>query len=317
MHEVLTTEVQAALDECREIITRGSKSFSLAARLFDPQTRDAAFFLYGWCRYCDDQVDEAGKSGNRDELERRLKALREKTASAFSLEPQQEPVFVALQYIVHRYGIPTHYAIELIEGMAMDVRGTRYANLRELLLYCYRVAGTVGLMMSHVMGLREESALKHAADLGIAMQLTNIARDITEDAAMGRIYLPLSWLDEAKIVHDEIAALGHREKLAVITVRLLREAERYYRSGDAGLWYLSFRSACAVSAARHVYAEIGSLLLRRGARAWDRRTYVTGSRKLWVVLRGVLSLIRSVPARIFKPWTPGPLKTVWSYSNVL
>ena len=317
MHDVLTTEVRAALDECREIITKGSKSFSLAARLFDPQTRDAAFFLYGWCRYCDDQVDEAGKSGDRDELERRLKALREKTASAFSLEPQQEPVFVALQYIVHRYGIPTHYAIELIEGMAMDVRGTRYANLRELLLYCYRVAGTVGLMMSHVMGLREESALKHAADLGIAMQLTNIARDITEDAAMGRIYLPLSWLDEAKIVSDEIAALANREKLAVITVRLLREAERYYRSGDAGLWYLSFRSACAVSAARHVYAEIGSLLLRRGARAWDRRTYVTGSRKLWVVLRGVLSLIRSVPARIFKPWTPGPLKTVWRYSNVL
>ena len=317
MHDVLTTEVRAALDECREIITKGSKSFSLAARLFDPQTRDAAFFLYGWCRYCDDQVDEASKSGNRDELERRLKALREKTASAFSLEPQQEPVFVALQYIVHRYGIPAHYAIELIEGMAMDVRGTRYANLRELLLYCYRVAGTVGLMMSHVMGLREESALKHAADLGIAMQLTNIARDITEDAAMGRIYLPLCWLDEAKIVHDDIAAPANREKLAVMTVRLLREAERYYRSGDSGLWYLSFRSACAVSAARHVYAEIGSLLLRRGARAWDRRTYVTGSRKLWVVLRGVLSLIRSVPARIFKPWTPGPLKTVWRYSNVL
>jgi len=317
MHDVLTTEVRAALDECREIITKGSKSFSLAARLFDPQTRDAAFFLYGWCRYCDDQVDEAGKSGNLDELERRLKALREKTASAFSLEPQQEPVFVALQYIVHRYGIPAHYAIELIEGMAMDVRGTRYANLRELLLYCYRVAGTVGLMMSHVMGLREESALKHAADLGIAMQLTNIARDIAEDAAMGRIYLPLCWLDEAKIVSDEIAALANREKLAVITVRLLREAERYYRSGDAGLWYLSFRSACAVSAARHVYSEIGSLLLKRGARAWDQRSYVTGSRKLWVVLRGVLSLIRSVPARIFNPWTPGPLKTVWRYSNVL
>ena len=106
---------------------------------------------------------------------------------------------MALQYIVRRYGIPAHYASELIEGMAMDVRGIRYANLRELLLYCYRVAGTVGLMMSHVMGLRDESALKHAADLGIAMQLTNIARDVTEDASMGRIYLPLDWLDEANI----------------------------------------------------------------------------------------------------------------------
>lgn len=316
MHNALTAEVRAALNECREIITKGSKSFSLAARLFDPQTRDAAIFLYGWCRHCDDQVDEAGKSGNRQELERRLKALRESTAAAFSLEPQREPVFVALQYIVHRYGIPAHYALELIEGMAMDVRGTRYANLRELLLYCYRVAGTVGLMMSHVMGLRDESALKHAADLGIAMQLTNIARDITEDAAMGRIYLPLSWLDEAKIPHDKIAAPANREKLAMITLRLLREAQRYYQSGDAGLWHLSFRSACAVSAARHVYSEIGALLLERGSRAWDQRTYVAGARKLWVVSRGVLSLIRSAPARIFKPWSPGSLKTVWKYSNV-
>ena len=224
---------------------------------------------------------------------------------------------MALQYIVHRYGIPAHYASELIEGMAMDVRGIRYANLRELLLYCYRVAGTVGLMMSHVMGLRDESALKHAADLGIAMQLTNIARDVTEDASMGRIYLPLDWLDEANIASDEIAAPANREKLAVITLRLLREAERYYRSGDAGLWHLSFRSACAVSAARHVYSEIGALLVKRGARAWDQRTYVTGARKLWVVIRGVVSLIQSAPARIFKPWTPGPLKTVWKYSNVL
>ena len=317
MHDVLTTEIRAALNKCREIITKGSKSFSLAAKLFDAQTRDAAIFLYGWCRYCDDQVDEAGKSGNRDELERRLQELRERTASAFSLEPQQEPVFVALQYIVHRYSIPAHYAIELIEGMAMDVECTRYANLRELLLYCYRVAGTVGLMMSHVMGLRDESALKHAADLGIAMQLTNIARDVTEDASMGRIYFPLDWLNEANIAPDEIAAPANREKLAVITLRLLREAERYYRSGDAGLWHLSFRSACAVSAARHVYSEIGALLVKRGARAWDQRTYVTGARKRWVVVRGVLSLIQSAPARIFKPWTPRPLRTVWKYSNVL
>lgn len=316
MRDVISAEVKAALDECRSIITKGSKSFSLAARLFDPDTRDAAFFLYGWCRYCDDQVDAAGRTADQKELELRLKALKEKTASAFSLGPQHEPVFVALRYIVQRYGIPSHYALELIEGMAMDVRATRYATLRELLLYCYRVAGTVGLMMSHVMGLRNESALRHAADLGIAMQLTNIARDITEDAAMGRLYLPLDWLSEAKIAPGEIAAPANRDKLAMLAVRLLREADRYYRSGDAGLWHLSFRSACAVSAARHVYSEIGSLLMKRGARAWDQRTYVTGARKFSVVIRGVLGVLRSVPKRLAQPWSPGPLKTVWTYSNI-
>ena len=170
--------------------------------------------------------------------------------------------------------------------------------------------------MSHVMGLREDSALKHAADLGIAMQLTNIARDITEDAAMGRIYLPLSWLQEAEIPPDDIAVPEHREKLAMLTLRLLREADGYYRSGDAGLWHLSFRSACAVSAARHVYSEIGSLLLRKGARAWDQRTYVMGWLKIWVVLRSVLSLLRSVPGRLWTPWSPAPLRMVWKYSNV-
>jgi 15-cis-phytoene synthase len=316
MPDALTPQVRAALDECRWMIQKGSKSFSLAARLFDPATRDAAFFLYGWCRYCDDQVDQVGASMTAEELNRRLKTLKDKTAAAFSFAPQREPVFVALQYIVHRYDIPSHYALELIEGMAMDVRATQYTSLKELLLYCYRVAGTVGLMMAHVMGLRDEVALKHAADLGIAMQLTNIARDIVEDASMGRVYLPSTWLSEAKIPPKEIAAPENREKLAMLTLRLLREAERYYRSGDEGLWHLSFRSACAVAAARNVYSEIGALLLKKGARAWDERTYVTGARKLRVVLRGVLSLLRSVPARLFKPWSPAPLRVVWKASNI-
>ena len=316
MHEAMTPQVRAALDECRWMIEKGSKSFSLAAKLFDPATRDAAFFLYGWCRYCDDQIDQADSNLAPNELAARLKALKDHTAAAFSFTPQHEPVFIALQYIAHRYGIPSHYALELIEGMAMDVRSTRYASLKELLLYCYRVAGTVGLMMAHVMGLRDEAALRHAADLGIAMQLTNIARDIVEDASMGRIYLPSVWLKEAAIAPDEIAAAQNRERLAMLTLRLLREADRYYRSGDEGLWHLSFRSACAVAAARNVYSEIGALLLKKGAGAWDERTYVTGARKIRVVLAGILSLLRSVPARIAKPWSPAPLRMIWKASNI-
>jgi phytoene synthase len=316
MHDAMTPEVEAALAECRDIIRKGSKSFSLAARLFDPATRDAAFFLYGWCRYCDDQVDQVGKSESPAELGQRLKALKDRTAAAFTFAPQSEPVFIALQYIVHRYGIPSHYALELIEGMAMDVRGTRYMTLKELLLYCYRVAGTVGLMMTHVMGLRDERALRHAAELGIAMQLTNIARDIIEDAGMGRIYLPAAWLQEAGIPPEEIAAPQHRDKLAMLTLRLLHEADRYYRSGDEGFWYLSFRSACAVAAARSVYSEIANLLRRKGARAWDERTYVTGARKVRVVFAAVLRLLRSLPARLLQPWSPTPLRMIWKASNV-
>lgn len=315
MREELTPEVRAALDECRWMIQKGSKSFSLAARLFDPATRDAAFFLYGWCRYCDDQIDQANGL-SRDQMRARLEAVKAKTVAAFSEAPQKEPVFTALQYIARRYAIPSHYALELIEGMAMDVGAVRYPTLKELLVYCYRVAGTVGLMMAHVMGLRDEAALRHAADLGIAMQLTNIARDIVEDASMGRIYLPLDWLAEAAIDGERIAAPENRDRLATLARRLLDEAERYYRSGEDGLWYLSFRSACAVAAARSVYREIGTLLRRKGARAWDERTYVTGTRKIRVVLRGVAALVPSLPARLVQPWSPAPLRMIWKASNV-
>ena len=316
MPEAMSPEVKAALEECRWMITKGSKSFSLAARLFDSDTRDAAFFLYGWCRYCDDQVDQAGLTDSREQLVQRLAELFETTRSVFSGAQQKQAVFIAMQYIVQRHSIPAHYALELIEGMAMDARGTRYRTFNDLSLYCYRVAGTVGLMMSHVMGLRDELALKHAADLGIAMQLTNIARDITEDASMGRIYLPLEWLEEASIAPEEIAARKNRAKLALITKRLLNEADRYYRSGDAGLWHLSFRSACAVAAARHVYAEIGSLLLHKGPSAWDQRSYVTGFRKLWVILGGVLNVIASIPARLVRPWSAAPIHRVWRHSEL-
>jgi 15-cis-phytoene synthase len=316
MPEAMSPRVKAALDECRWMITQGSKSFSLAARLFDSGTRDAAFFLYGWCRYCDDQVDRAGMEESREQLEQRLAKLADATQSVFSGATQEQAVFIAMQYIVQRYSIPAHYALELIEGMAMDARGTRYRTFNDLSLYCYRVAGTVGLMMSHVMGLRDEQALKYAADLGIAMQLTNIARDITEDSSMGRVYLPLEWLEEADIVPEELAALKNRPRLALITKRLLQEAERYYRSGDAGLWHLSFRSACAVAAARHVYAEIGSLLLHKGPSAWDQRGYVTGPRKFWVILGGVLHVIASMPARLMRPWSAAPIHTVWRHSEL-
>ena len=120
MLETMSPRVKAALDECRWMITKGSKSFSLAARLFDSDTRDAAFFLYGWCRYCDDQVDQAGMEESREQLEQRLRTLAEATRSAFSGAAQEQAVFIAMQYIIRRYSIPGHYALELIEGMAMD-----------------------------------------------------------------------------------------------------------------------------------------------------------------------------------------------------
>jgi 15-cis-phytoene synthase len=281
------------LDRCRVIIREGSKSFAQAACLFDRETRAAAFLLYAWCRHCDDQIDGEHlgyKNAAEDRVDRgdRLSRLFEQTRSVLQGEAPQDPVFAALQRVVTKYEIPERYPLELLEGFAMDVEGRRHPGLDDLFLYCYHVAGTVGLMMAHIMGVRDEWTLQRAADLGIALQMTNIARDVIDDAGSGRVYLPLCWLERAGVPAEEIADPNHRPALAGVVQQLLAEADRYYHSGARGLRRLPFRSAWAVAVARGVYREIGQTVLRLGHRAWDQRAIVPKHRKLAQVARGLL-----------------------------
>lgn len=281
------------LDRCRVIIREGSKSFAQAACLFDRETRAAAFLLYAWCRHCDDQIDGEhlgykSEAAACDDRGARLARLYEETRSVLRGDAPRDPVFAALQRVVTRYAIPERYPLELLEGFAMDVEGRRHQGLDHLFLYCYHVAGTVGLMMAHIMGVRDEWTLQRAADLGIALQMTNIARDVLDDARSGRVYLPLSWLEEAGIPAEDVAEPRHRTRLSGVVVRLLAEADRYYDSGARGLTRLPFRSAWAVAVARGVYREIGETVLRLGDRAWDQRAIVPKHRKLAQVGRGLV-----------------------------
>jgi phytoene synthase len=277
-----------AIRECREMITKGSKSFSLAARIFDPRTRDSAFLLYGWCRYCDDVVDSHSHE-SREALEKRVDALRTETARAFTAAAERSSftgshtVFTALSIVAGRHGLKPGPALDLIEGMAMDARREQPDDEAGLELYCYRVAGTVGLLMAGIMGAGDERAPLHAQALGSAMQMTNIARDIRDDFEMGRVYLPESWLRQAGVKREDILRPENREKLVSLVQRLLALAEVRYREGEAGLRYLPWRSGLAVAAASAVYREIGRQVARRGASAWDSRTVVSLSRKLAVM----------------------------------
>lgn len=304
----ISEPVAAALAQCKSMIEVGSKSFSMAAKLFRPEIRDAAFFLYGWCRYCDDQIDG---TMNLRVQEGRVESLREQTLAAFQGKEAGHPVFVALSHLARTYRIPSHYALELIEGMAMDVRKDRYWTLEDLSLYCYRVAGTVGLMMSHVMGVSDERALEHAAHLGMAMQLTNIARDVIEDGVRERVYLPLNWLDEAGISERQVIQAKYREPVAEVVERLLEEAETFYKSGNAGMKYLPWRAALAVGVASSVYSAIGKKVLKRGALAWDTRTVVSKWEKVAAVFRGLGLVLLTVPYRLIRPWKPAQLRMVW------
>lgn len=287
------------LANSRDMIERGSKSFAAAARLFSPAVRERAYLLYAWCRHCDDEIDGQELGFARDGSPRRegapaLVELRVRTRQALAGEPTDDPVFEAFRRVAQDCAIPERYPLELLAGFEMDVSGYRYESLPDTLLYCYRVAGVVGVMMAYVMGVRDPAALQRAADLGIAFQLTNIARDVLDDARLGRCYLPAAWLAEAGIAPLSHAEPAQRQRLAAVVDRLLGEADRYYASALQGLQSLPFRSAWAVATALGVYREIGELVRARGARAWDERAVVSGSRKLRHALAGAACALAAV-----------------------
>ncbi len=270
--------------ECRRVLARHSRSFDLASRLFPRARRDEVAAVYAWCRACDDAIDLAPPR----EQPAALEGLRRDLASVYAGEPRNDAVARCFQEVVRRRGIPIAYPLELLEGMAVDVGPARYAREEELLVYCWRVAGVVGLMMCHVMGVSDPRAAPRAAHLGIAMQLTNICRDVLEDLERGRVYVPSEWLsaDTARELDLTARALGGslsdkaRSELSTAARRLLALADRYYASGDVGLAQLEPRSALAVRTARLVYAEIGREIERRGFDVLAGRAVVPTRTKL-------------------------------------
>lgn len=274
-----------------QTMRNGSKSFDAAARLFDPETRRSVLMLYTWCRHCDDVIDNqiAGfASGAEARLDpaRQLEQLRESTRQVYQGMAQSDPAFAALQEVTARHHIPEKWPLEHLEGFAMDVRGEAYATIDDTLRYCYYVAGVVGLMMAHIMGVRDEKVLDRACDLGLAFQLTNIARDVIEDAGAGRCYLPAHWLAQEGLEMETYFLPEHRPALSRVVQRLLNTAEPYYASALAGLPALPLRSRWAIATARDVYRAIGIKVLHAGTRAWDTRQHTSKPEKIALLLKG-------------------------------
>nr|ACI04499.1 CrtB [uncultured bacterium] len=286
----------AALTVCRASIAQHSKSFSLASRLLGPRERDAAAAVYAFCRRADDAVDIAS---DRSPVEI-VATLRAELDAIYAGEVQSDPALVAFQEVVRAHHIPKDYPAELLAGMAMDVEDTTYDDLDALLVYCFRVAGTVGLMMSHVLGVREEAALHNAAHLGMAMQLTNICRDVGEDWGRGRLYLPSADLDRAGAPGLRGRLGGPlpdaaRPPIARVIRALLERAELLYESGERGVPLLPFRAAVAVRTARLVYGDIGRVILEQGADPVAPRAVVSTSRKLRLALLAFARTAAQVP----------------------
>jgi 15-cis-phytoene synthase len=284
---------------CHRILAGRSLSFRLASRLLPRDVRDDAAVVYAWCRRCDDAVDERPP----EEHDAALALLRRELDELYAGRALADPIADAFAEVVRRRGIPEAYPSELLRGMEMDVRGVRYETLEDLLLYCHRAAGTVGLMMCHVMGAAHPAALRRAAHLGIAMQLTNVCRDVHEDWLRGRLYLPAALLEEEGVGFVARAAggpvpAGVGPALAPVVRRLLGEADRFYRSGDLGLSELPWRCALAVKAARLLYAAIGARIARQGHDVFTGRAVVPGARKLLLVGRAAAGAVASLPGRL-------------------
>ncbi|MBD8643197.1 phytoene/squalene synthase family protein [Stenotrophomonas sp. CFBP 13724] len=277
--------------QARVTISRGSKSFAVASRVFDARTRRGATLLYTWCRHCDDVVDgqvlgHRGVPASASDPGAALAELRRCTALAYQQPLLQDPPFAALQEVVRTFAIPARHAQAHLDGFAMDVAGREYRTFDDTLEYCYHVAGVVGIMMCHIMGPTDPAVLDRAADLGLAFQLSNIARDVVEDAQAGRCYLPVDWLEQAGLNPRNHADQAHRQALAGVVARLLESAETYYASALKGLPALPARSAWAVATAHGIYREIGLHVRARGPAAWDHRVSTSTGDKLRLLLRG-------------------------------
>ena len=267
---------------CRTLLEEGSRSFSAAALLLPRRVRDPATALYAFCRLADDTIDEAhGGLGAIAELRGRLTRV-------YADRPIDRPADRAFARAVAKFDIPRVLPDALLEGFEWDAQGRRFESLSAVCAYAARVAGSVGAMMAILMGARDRDRLARACELGVAMQLTNIARDVGEDARSGRLYLPLEWLRDAGVDIDAfIRNPRHTPAVGAVVRRLLDTADRMYRQADAGIARLPVSCRPGIRAARALYAAIGAEVRRAGYDSVSRRASTGWGRKV-LLLAGAL-----------------------------
>lgn len=247
------------------------KSFHWARRFLGRKMGTDAACLYQFCRVLDDMAD-----GDIENGPLRLLAIRKDFVTTGKA---RDPLMVAYQPFLHKHQCSPDVVVALIDGLLGDQKSVRIKTEAELLGYAYRVAGTVGILMCDMLNCDHNNALDHAMDLGIAMQLTNIARDVLEDAEMGRRYLPESWVGDLQ--PEQIVALAKTPSAVDATVvttaveKLLNLADDYYKSGMGGFIYLPLRAHISIAVAAHVYRQIG-VQIRLKQHGWHRGREVTG-----------------------------------------
>lgn len=303
------SSLEEDFEYCRRLIITGSRSFHSASQLLPRTLRRDVYALYAFCRTSDDLVDaeDAGEQG--------IRTLRERLDLIFSGRPMDSKIDRALADVVIRHGLPYQPIAALIEGMEWDTQGFSCDTLEDVFAYSTRVAGSVGAMMAVLMGARSRSHLDRACDLGIAMQITNIVRDIGEDARNGRLYIPRAWFRDAGLDADAwLKSPRWTPLIAAFARRLLTEADRLYFRSEAGIAALPIRCRPAILSARLIYSDIGGAISANDYDSVTARARVSGLRK---ILRLAEACLRSLTLSKESVAEPGVAQAAYLVDEIL
>ena len=292
-------ENRVAFEYARRITAHYSKSFYFSAKMLPKEQRWATYALYGFCRHCDNLIDTP-RQRTETEIVREIQLLTEELQVAYNTGESQHPIIRAFILVAKAYGIPIEYPLDLLKGVAMDVQQTRYKTFDELSLFCYRVAAVVGLMMTYVLGYKDERAFGYAKQLGIAMQLTNILRDIKEDKDMGRIYLPQKDLVKFGVLEQDILEEKITRQLKELMKFQIERADCYYTKAMPGISLLETESQYAIYSAAKIYRGILRKIEEHNYNPFLSRVFVPSSQKIGILLHeGLRAKFLSAQEKLF------------------
>ena len=296
-------ENRVAFEYARRITAYYSKSFYFSTRMLPKEKRWATYALYGFCRHCDNLIDTP-RQRTEIEIVREMQLLTEELQVAYNTGESQHPIIRAFILVAKAYGIPIEYPFDLLKGVAMDVQQTRYNTFDELSLFCYRVAAVVGLMMTYVLGYKDERAFAYAKHLGIAMQLTNILRDIKEDKDMGRIYLPQKDLVRFGVSEQDILKEKITPQLKALMKFQIERADHYYAEAVSGISLLETESQYAIYSAAKIYRGILRKIEDQDYNPFLGRVFVPSSQKIGILLHeGLRGKFLSAQEKLFPAHT--------------
>lgn len=265
-------------------IKAGSKTFYFASRAMGQERRNQFYAIYAFCRHTDNLVDD--NDGNPRLQKMLIRDWKKRLLDAYDAGYSTDPILNPFVYVMKKNNIPLRYPLELIRGVAMDISKKEYANFRELRRYCFRVASVVGIMLSYVMGVVNiKKAKRHAAKLGIAMQLTNILRDVGEDARMGRVYFPKDELARFGLTIHDILSLHKTTNLIRFLKFQVARARRYYHDAMAGLAMIHKDVRTVIALALSLYREILRVIEENNYEVFGKRAYVNLLRKGLIYLK--------------------------------